>query len=179
MTTDIKNFWENHYNTPMTYDCRFGDFIYDPNHLTYTQPSKYTKAEIDSRFKFINAYLKKNPQTNITLMPLYSPYDCFVYSSFDYGAVEIKERGKKWNEVILEKLKWTEAVEGGYSEFFFYTNVFSDTGEIFSWYPKSLELTPSSLYCNRSSVESKGKKEKEVYMLGLEKRRKDLDMLID
>lgn len=171
----VKSWWLEHSGTAITID-RQGNINYSQASLTYTPWSKYSQAEIDGRMKFVESFFSGGGDSCcITLMPLYSPYDLFLYGPQDYGMIELKERTKKWPEVMMEETKWTEAITQGYSHYFFYSNIFSD-GDIYSWYPKELDLTPSVVMCNRSTVEEKGKKPKNVYLLPLEQRRKGLDM---
>lgn len=176
LINDIEKYWKTNSNSNIRLDNRNKSF-YQTNVSLPSPSNGYIEKECEGRIQFLKAFLEKYKDWDyIDFCPLTSSFDLLVYD-LSPSCIEIKKRGKMYSEVMMEVLKWNEAVEQGYSNFFVYSNIFG-TGEIYSWVPSTLTLTPHTIQCPRSSVESRGKKEKEVYMLGIEKRRKDLDMLV-
>lgn len=145
-----------------------------------TKKEKYSNADLLGRLKVIYALQMRNPDLQITSMPITSRYDLEVYNPKKETTqrLEVKDRDceeNKYDNAFLNIEKF-EALSG-YGETFWYVNIYKD-GKIDFWQPTKMPktgITEGEYMIRTSTVERTARKKQRRYQLNFNDKSLQLD----
>ena len=149
-----------------------------------TKKQLYASADLIGRLKVIYALQMKNPDLQITSMPISSRYDLEVYNpkTGKTQKMEVKDRDvteDAYENAFLNIEKF-EALSG-YGENFWYVNLYKDNKMDF-WQPTEMPrsgITQGEYMIRTSTVENTGRKKQRRYQLNFNDKSLQLNNMID
>ena len=149
-----------------------------------TKKQLYASADLIGRLKVIYALQMKNPDLQITSMPISSRYDLEVYNpkTGKTQKMEVKDRDVMENayENAFLNIEKFEALSG-YGENFWYVNLYKDNKMDF-WQPTEMPrsgITQGEYMIRTSTVENTGRKKQRRYQLNFNDKSLQLNNMID
>lgn len=149
-----------------------------------TKKQLYASADLIGRLKVIYALQMKNPDLQITSMPISSRYDLEVYNpkTGKTQKMEVKDRDVTENayENAFLNIEKFEALSG-YGENFWYVNLYKDNKMDF-WQPTEMPrsgITQGEYMIRTSTVENTGRKKQRRYQLNFNDKSLQLNNMID